>query len=184
MALRQELGLQQHRYDQLAGQIAQLELDLRIDRHAHDLASEQILTLRLEREQLTQSVADLYQLLGATDASELVKRLQLDSADGRSFGYQLDLSPEYWDRLATGGELSLWVTGRWQEDFLNASLEEPEQDRIRVALRRGANGQALDGDFQLPDGFSPEALLIELLPASGVLGGARQVIAWDVASDW
>lgn len=71
-ALRQEIVLQQQRNNHLIARIAQLELELRIDRHARKLAAEQMHLLRLERDQLTQTVADWHQILGANDSLELV----------------------------------------------------------------------------------------------------------------
>ena len=184
-ASRQQVLLVRQQNQALMAQIAQLELDVRIDRRASAFAAEQIVTLRREREQLTQDVADWQQLLGANTLPDLIRELEIEPEEGRRFGYALELAPEYQNTLAAGAELALWVSGRWREQFVKAALGDLARDRIRVPIDQTAalaTSPAFQGAFVLPEGFSPETLIIELLPVAGLVSGPRQEVAWDSAA--
>lgn len=181
-ALRQQLWLVRQQNQALMAEIAQMELDLRIDRRANGFAAEQIAGLRREREQLSQEVADWQQRIGANTLPDLIHDIQVKPEDGRRFGYALELAPEYQDSLAAGAQLALWVSGRWREQFVKAALGDLARDRIRVPMDQ-TRALAFEGTFVLPEGFSPESLIIELLPVAGLVSGPRQELAWDAAAD-
>jgi hypothetical protein len=182
--IRNDLQWLRDRNHDLVAQIAQTELNLRIDQHATDLAAAQITALEQEAEHLDQGIEDLLKQLGANIAITAFRRLEIQPLGGARYSYRLRLTPQSRDHLAAGATLSLWLQGQWQPHFLKTARETLKEKRLRIPLEPPAEPvttNEIHGEFDLPEGFAPESMTLELLSQTTADGKLQQSIPWDLA---
>lgn len=78
-ALRAEIARLRGRRDSLRARVAQVELELRIDRYVHALAEESVLNLTLQRDVLARDRRDRHRALGANAPPSVVESLHIAS---------------------------------------------------------------------------------------------------------
>lgn len=170
----------------LLNDISQLELEVRIDRHASRLAIERITGLTAERDELRQRVDDLRTLLGANLGPDLVADLTITAIQERRFAFRLRFAEPYRYLLVSGGDLALWIHGRWQDAAADGQPPRDGEERIRLPIQNPLAPESrleVEGEFDLPMGFQPDSVRVDLVPIFGRVGASEQRFDWEPRPD-
>lgn len=118
-----------------------------------------------------------------------IKRLLIDAegkklAHDRHYQYHLILTNVRGDAVLVDGKFNLTLRGEQQDKPLSLQLKD-----LMIADRKGKQTvpadnafsfkhyQGLEGDIELPEGFTPQQVIIELMPVAGKK--VRRQYAWD-----
>lgn len=141
-------------------------------------AQETIRQLQAENTSLRSQVAFLTQLFGGDDGPIEISDLELSSASDNAVRYWFKVSRTSPAGDMLTGQALLQVRGRYhgEEHYFDlAELTPDAREGHKLGFRQF---QEIDGTLTLPDGFTPDELLVIIVPDDKETGGARRHFKW------
>lgn len=182
--LRQKLTAIQEQRQALRRRVALLERSGQIDREAAQQLSDELKIERGERLKLKQEMAILKRILSTSVESEGVniQAFKLEKKDqvGR-FHYRFTIRQALKDAGLATGWIYLSVDGASEEEgevsFSLAELTEGGDEKLKMRFR---HFQDLEGDIDLPEGFLPHSVIIDIRPTNKKLPPLKKRFDWLV----
>ncbi len=180
----EEDDLLQDSHDQLRQQVVELRRRSQVDQETLRLAKAELQELQDERLRLEEEVARLRGLVVPGGAKEKLRiqhfRLEKTGDQGR-FRYLFTVSKIAKNTAYAEGRIWLTLYGKQNGSQRTLPLKMVTADKIDSLKMRFRQFQKIEGDLQLPRGFEPLGVTIEVRPASGNITPVKSNFDWVVA---
>ncbi len=177
-------GLLQDNQDQLRQQVVELRRRSQVDKETLRLAKEQLQGLQDERLRLEEEVARLHGLVVPGDSKEQLRiqhfRLEKMNREGR-FRYIFTVSKITKDAGYAAGRIWMTLYGKQGENQRTLPLKMVTTEKIESLKMRFRQFQKVEGALQLPYGFKPLGVTIEVRPDNGNITPVKSNFDWVVA---
>ncbi|MFM1892569.1 MAG: hypothetical protein RLZ44_1646 [Pseudomonadota bacterium] len=168
--------------DELRLRAASHERASQIDRGAAQQVQDQIKTLQEERAALKREVAFLRELIAADDGPLRLRDFRLDPLEqDHHYRYRFTVAQAGEDAGTVRGEIGVTVTGQRDGKAQTLTLEDLTEGELAVHKMRFRNFQDVEGAIELPKGFTPEALEVEIRPEGDKLKPVKRLFEWQLA---
>jgi TolA-binding protein len=183
MQERQISELQEER-SQLRQKVAELERRNQIDEEAVSRAREELKSFQTERLKLEEEVAFLRGIMSTGSGKQglRIHDLRLDRLNSENlFRFRFTVSNVQKNSGVTQGKI--WVTLEGNQDGKVSSLplEAVTAEKVGSLKMRFRYFQKVDGQIQLPPGFKPSAVSVEVRPASSRQKAVKQRFDWRIS---
>ena len=172
-------ALKDEREDWLLATASQ-ERSSQIDRDAVRQAQEEIRQLQDQRASLRRHVVFLQQLLAASEGPIRIRELQLEPEGEHGFRYRFTVARAEQEQGHLEGEIRVTVRGKANGAEQLLPLEELTEDRISAHKMRFRHFQRVEGKLTLPDDFSPQAFVVEVVPSDKSEKTTQRAFKWQV----
>ena len=162
---------------------ATLERSAQIDRDAVRRNLEEIRGLQADRAALQQEVALLQGLVSKGQGALYVKEFRLRPGEGKGrYRYAFTVTQVLQKLGTTEGEIRILVRGTQGGKAKRLSLKELTGGKTASLKMRFKHYQEVSGVLQLPAGFEPKSLTLELRPKNRKLSRVTRVFDWKPAA--
>ena len=152
-----------------------------IDRDAVRHAQSEIKGLQEERADLRRQVAFLRQLLATNEGPLQIKEFELHHVGNAGYRYRFTVARVQQDDEALDGEIRVAVRGKLQGVARYLPLSELTAGKTAVHKMRFKHFQRVEGTFKLPNEFSPQKFVVEVVPGNKRLNSMQREFDWQVA---
>lgn len=167
--------------DRLKGELAYVERSTSIDTQACASVRDSLKGLQTEASDLREQLA-FYRAIAAPDelrAGVRVQSLQVVPGEGGRARYRLTLIQSTGHAKPLSGKLDISIRGRAgkeEKTLAAAALAVGEASDLLFSLRYF---EELSGEWQLPPGFSPQQVLVRLMPDASGAPKVEQKFEWQ-----
>jgi hypothetical protein len=163
--LRERIAELNAECDELRLQSARYERGAQIDREATQAIQGGIRALKNELAALEREAAKLRDLVSDGDTYiEITDYTLLESTPGKRFQYRFTLSRDAPAPRRVEGEARIRVSGQLNGEHVELTLEEMTDGAAEPHKLGFKHFQEIEGGLNLPTGFTPEALIIDVSP--------------------
>ncbi|MGH8446458.1 MAG: DUF6776 family protein [Solimonas sp.] len=186
--LTRDLRAARGEVEQLKQQVVYAQRSTEIDTQACDTVRKSLTDLQAETSDLREQVA-FYRGIAAPDqarAGVRVQELRLDKPANRKNVYRffLTLIQSVRHEKRVGGRVELTIVGRSSGSAeRRIALQELAPDVARNLLFSLKYFEEFSGEFQLPDGFTPQRMLVTLVPSSDGAPQTEEGFDWQRVLD-
>jgi len=180
--LRESVAALTQERDDLRQQLTALERSSQIDREASRLAQAELKQLQEERQELEKELAFLRNLVKDENGGVLrIKEFKLAAGDKeRAYGYRFTVSQVKDDFGMSKGRIEISVQGTFEGEAKTLTLAELTEKKKKAHKMRFRHFQKIQGQLQLPEGFTPDSLIVEVVPETKKLSPLRESFDWMV----
>jgi cell division protein FtsL len=180
----QQIAELQEERSQLRQKVAELERRNQIDEEAVNRAREELKSFQTERLKLEEEVAFLRGIMtsGAGKQGLRIHDLRLDRLNSEGlFRFRFTVSNVQKNSGVTRGRI--WVTLEGNQDGKVSSLplEAVTAEKVESLKMRFRYFQEVDGQIQLPQGFQPIAVSVEVRPVNSGQKPVEQRFDWRIS---
>jgi hypothetical protein len=180
----QQIAELQEERSQLRQKVAELERRNQIDEEAVNRAREELKSFQTERLKLEEEVAFLRGIMtsGAGKQGLRIHDLRLDRLNSEGlFRFRFTVSNVQKNSGVTRGRI--WVTLEGNQDGKVSSLplEAVTAEKVESLKMRFRYFQEVDGQIQLPRGFQPIAVSVEVRPVDSGQKSVEQRFDWRIS---
>ncbi len=194
--LQQEIKVQRMRIEELEGErsklrqnIVDLERRSQIDQEALKQAREELKGFQSERLQLQEEVEFMKEIVstGKTKAVKLrIQNFRLVKGEAEeqvSYRFTVSKTPSESgvDTGIAAGRVWLTFDGTKDGEEHTVALQEVTVEGLPSVKMRFRNFQNVEGSIQLPQGFSPAGVTVEVKPESNNFAPLKQRFNWVIA---
>lgn len=169
---------------ELRRQVAELERRNQIDEEAVDRAREELKSFQSERLKLEEEVAFLRGIMSSGSGKQglRIHDLRLDRLGSENlFRFRFTVSNVRKDTGVTSGRIWVTLEGNQDGKVSTLPLEAVTADKVGSLKMRFRYFQKVDGQIELPQGFQPTAVSIEVRPGSGRQKPVTQRFDWKIS---
>jgi len=181
---RRQIELLEAQRSRLREQVAVLERTSQIDQESirqvrEALRASQSDSLEMEQElKLLRGIVDT----GVKSEGLYIRGFRLNKGDQPdSYRFRFTVSQALKNAGAALGWIMLTLEGEQEGEVVELTLKELTQEKDEKLKMRFRNFQDVDGLIQVPAGFSPERVIVELNPTNNRLPKVRESFDWLVA---
>jgi hypothetical protein len=180
--LRETVDALEQERDQLRRKLAALERSVQVDREATRLAQMDVKGVEEENQELEREVQFLRNLLEEEAVGALrIKDFKLVQESGeRRYGYRFTVVQAKEDFGLSEGRVYVSLLGSTEGESTELPLEDVSVDSVESHKMRFRHFQKLQGSVQLPEGFSPDGVVVEVKPTTKKLPPLRKEFDWVV----
>lgn len=168
--------------DELRQKLAAAERSSQIDREASRLAQLELKKLQEERQELEKDLEFLRNLVEDEAAGVLrIKEFKLAATDReREYSYRFTVSQVKEDFGVSKGRIAIRIEGTFEGAAKTLKLAELTAGKKKTHTMRFRHFQNIQGRLLLPAGFTPDSLIVEILPETKKLPPLRESFDWVV----
>lgn len=168
--------------DALRQQLAALERASQVDREASRLAQVELKRYQEESQELEKDLEFLRNLVEHDAKGALrIKEFKLSAGENnRTFNYRFTVSQAKQDFGMSKGRILISVEGTLEGAIKTLTLAELTKEKTENHKMRFRHFQNFQGKILLPEGFSPDSLVMEVEPDSKKLAPLRKSFDWVV----
>jgi len=180
--LRQTVAALTEERDQLRQQLTALERSSQIDREASRLAQEELKQIQEQRQELEKDLEFLRNLVEDESTGALrIKEFKLAAGKKEEgYNYSFTVSQMKEDFGVAKGRVDISVQGTLEGTAKTLKLAEITADKKKVHKFRFRHFQNFQGRIKLPEGFTPDSLIVEVAPETKKLPPLRESFDWVV----
>ena len=176
---RAEIRALREERDALRLRAASNERASQIDRDAARQVQDQAKALQEERADLKREVAFLRELISSGDGIFQVRDFRVEPLDGETqFRYRFTVAQARADLGRVSGEIGVAVTGVADGKARRLSLKDLTGGKLSVHKMGFRNFQDVEGTFELPEDFVPQAVVLDIRPEGKDLKPLQRVFDW------
>lgn len=162
-------------------QLARYQQEAQVEREAGRGLQLELVQMRKEADELKNEVALLRSLISTKRGSLYIKRFEIHPAEtfGR-YRYQLIVAQAL-DNVGTSkAKLHINVLGKLDGKKKSIDMKEFSEDTVSSLALKFKHYQEVNGYFNLPDGFQPESVEMEITSKDKKLGSFNKLYPWQV----
>lgn len=180
--LRESVAALTRERNELRQKLAALERSSQIDREASRLAQMELKKLQEERQELEKDLEFLRNLVEDEGAGTLrIKVFKLAAADKeREYSYRFTVSQVKEDFGMSKGRIDISIEGSFEGAAKTLKLTELAVDKKKSHKMSFRHFQHIQGQLLLPEGFTPDSLIVEVSPETKKLPPLRESFDWVV----
>jgi hypothetical protein len=180
--LRESVAALTRERDELRQKLPALERSSQIDREASRLAQMELKKLQEERQELEKDLEFLRNLVGDEAAGALrITEFKLAATDKeREYSYRFTVSQLKEDFGMSKGRIDISIEGTFEGAAKTLKLAELTADKKKLHKMRFRHFQNIQGQILLPEGFTPDSLMVEVSPEIKNLPALRESFDWVV----
>jgi TolA-binding protein len=189
--LRQQLEIQEQQIaelreerSQLRQRIAELERRNQIDEEAVSRAREELKSFQTERLKLEEELAFLRGIMSAGSGKQglRIHDLRLDRLNSENlFRFRFTVSNVQKNSGVTQGRIWVTLEGNQDGKVSTLPLEAVTAEKVESLKMRFRYFQKVDGQIQLPQGFQPNAVSVEVRPVNRGQKPVKQRFDWRIS---
>jgi predicted nuclease with TOPRIM domain len=189
--LRQQLEIQeqqitelQEERSQLRRRIAELERRNQIDEEAVSRAREELKSFQTERLKLEEELAFLRGIMSAGSGKQglRIHDLRLSRLNSEDlFRFRFTVSNVQKNSGVTQGRIWVTLEGNQDGKVSTLPLEAVTAEKVESLKMRFRYFQKVDGQIQLPQGFQPNAVSVEVRPVNRGQKPVKQRFDWRIS---
>lgn len=161
--LQQRLAELENERNQLRFEIARFERGGQIDRQSVESVSDQIQSLRDERDSLHKEAERLRALLAEGDSNFSISDYALRSGNGsQEYTYTFTISRKVEGAKRVEGLAMISVRGQSNGELVELPMNKVAADRISQHKLGFKQFQSIEGNLNIPQGFEPLELVIDI----------------------
>lgn len=180
--LRESIAALMRERDGLRQELTALESSSQIDREASRLAQMELKKFQEERQELEKDLEFLRNLVEAEGKGALrIKEFKLAATDKEGeYNYLFTVTQMKEDFGTSKGQVDIRVGGTLEGTAKSLTLAELTDKKTENHKIRFRHFQNIQGQLQLPEGFVPDSLIIEVVPETKGLPPLRESFDWVV----
>ena len=180
--LRQSVDALTRERDELRQQLTAMERSSQIDREASRLAQEELKQIQEERQELEKDLEFLRNLVEDEGKGALrIKEFKLAAGKKkRGYSYSFTVTQMKEDFGVAKGRVDISVQGTLEGAAKTLKLAEITADKKKSHKFRFRHFQNIQGQIKLPEGFTPDSLIVEVAPETKKLPPLRESFDWVV----
>jgi TolA-binding protein len=188
--LRVQLEMQEQRIaeleeerSQLRQKVAELERRNQIDEKAVSMAREELKSFQTDRLKLEEEVAFLRGIMSSSGKQGLrIHDLKLDRMNSDNlYRFRFTVSNVQKNSGVTQGRIWVTLEGNQDGKVSTLALEAVTAEKVESLKMRFRYFQKVDGQIQLPQGFKPSAVSVEVRPVSKGQKPVKQRFDWRIS---
>ncbi len=177
----QQIDEQQQELGELRVQTARHKREAQIEHEAGRRLQQQLIQLHKNTEELKNEVALLRSLMSSNSGSLYIKRFQVYSTEtAGKYRYQLIVAQALDNVGTTKGKLIISLVGKQGGKASRLKLEQFSEDAAASIALEFKHYQDVNGVIDLPEGFMPESVELEIQPKNSKLSKMNKQFAWKV----
>ncbi|MCP3660949.1 MAG: hypothetical protein GY696_00395 [Gammaproteobacteria bacterium] len=166
---------------QLQRQMVVLEQSAQVDREAASQAQEYLKSDQQSRQEMEKELLFLRELVAINkEQAYQVRRFALDSSEDGIYSFRFTISRGLVNGGAAIGWIHLYVVGIQDGKEKTLSLKDVSADGFDRIKMRFKHFQDVDGVLEIPEGFEPQNLTINIKPSNKKTPEMSKVIAWQL----
>jgi hypothetical protein len=168
--------------DELRQKLTVLERSSQIDREANRLAQQELKKLQEERQEMEKDLEFMRNLVEGDAAGALrIKEFKLTAADEeRAYNYRFTVRQKKEDFGWGKGSVDVSIEGTLGGEAKTLTLAELTGGEKKNHIFRFRHFQNFKGEIRLPDGFTPDSLVVKVLPETEKLMPVQESFDWVV----
>jgi hypothetical protein len=168
--------------DELRLRAANHERASQIERGASRQVQDDVKALQEERAELKREVAFLRELIAADDGPLRLRDFRIDALErDHHYRYRFTVAQAMEGVGTVQGEIGVAVIGQSDGKAQRLPLEDLTKGELTAHKMRFRNFQDVESSVELPKGFTPEALEVEIRPAGDKLKPVKRTFDWQLA---
>jgi hypothetical protein len=181
--LSHDLRAARNQIEQLKAQVAYTKRSTQIDSQACDTVQKSLTDLQAETSELREQVA-FYRGIAAPDqarAGVRVQEIHLTKVAGakNSYRFFLTLIQSVRQEKRVGGRIEIAIAGRSGNTVRKLALSDIAPEAARNLLFSLKYFEEFSGQFQLPEGFVPQRVVVSLIPSSDGAPQTEEGFEWQ-----
>mgnify|MGYP001815967587 FL=1 len=178
---QQKVKAEQQAALELRAEAARYKREAQVEREAGRILQLELINMRKEGDELRNEVAVLRSLISTKRGSLYVKRFEVHPTESEGkFRYQLIVAQALDNVGTTTGKLSISILGKLDGKDERIDLKQFSEDPAASIALTFKHYQEVNGLINLPEGFLPESVEIEVQPKSKKLSKLNKQFAWQV----
>ena len=177
----QQVNEEQQVAAELLAQVARYKREAQVEHEAGRVLQLELISMRKEGDDLRNEVALLRSLISTKRGSLYIKRFEIHSTEiGNRYQYQLIVAQALDNVGTTKGKLSISVLGKLDGKDKRIDLKQFSEDASASIALSFKHYQEVNGLINLPEGFLPESVEMEVQPKNKKLSKLSKQFAWQV----
>lgn len=178
---QQKIKAEQQAALELRAEAARYKREAQVEREAGRILQLELINMRKEGDELRNEVAVLRSLISTKRGSLYVKRFEVHPTESEGkFRYQLIVAQALDNVGTTTGKLSISILGKLDGKDERIDLKQFSEDAAASIALKFKHYQEVNGLINLPEGFLPESVEMEVQPKSKKLSKLNKQFAWQV----
>ena len=178
---QQKIKAEQQAALELRAEAARYKREAQVEREAGRILQLELINMRKEGDELRNEVAVLRSLISTKRGSLYVKRFEVHPTESEGkFRYQLIVAQALDNVGTTTGKLSISILGKLDGKDERIDLKQFSEDAAASIALKFKHYQEVNGLINLPEGFLPESVEMEVQPKGKKLSKLNKQFAWQV----
>ncbi|MCP4993336.1 MAG: hypothetical protein GY934_06070 [Gammaproteobacteria bacterium] len=166
---------------QLQQQMVVLEQSAQVDREAASQAQEYLKSDQQSRQEMEKELLFLRELVAVNEEQAFqVRRFSLDSSEDGIYSFRFTISRGLVNGGAATGWVHLYVVGTEDGKEKTLSLKDVSADGLDRIKMRFKHFQDVDGVLEIPEGFEPQNLTVNIKSSQKKTPEMSKIFAWQL----